>query len=117
MNVYAAFGIELVLTVVAAFLLVYYLVSSLHRVLVDLCGTDDRARFWSVFTRILLIGAPAVAALGYRPEQAGSAGFYFDITAQLSRNLTGLLAAVVAVGLVITLFAATAPRASRERPS
>jgi|SRR5512141_31987 hypothetical protein len=116
MNDIAAFSINLLLTLLIAFLLTAYLAPSLFRILVDLCGTEERARFWLTFSRILLLGMPAVTALGYQPS-VGAEQWYPDLAGELSRNLMTLLVTVVGLGLVITFFAAIAPRARKENPS
>jgi hypothetical protein len=114
MNPVTAFSINLVLTLSIAALLVTHLARSLFGVLVDLCGTEDRARFWLAFSRVLLIGMPAVTALGYRPGME-SPEWYLDLASELSRNIMTLLVTVVGVGLVIAFFAAIAPRGRKEK--
>ncbi len=117
MNDITAFGIDLALTLLACFVLTAYLSAPLFRVLVDLCGTEERARFWLTFSKVLLIGIPAVTALSYRPELGGAAPWYFDVTHELSRTATSLLTTVIGLGLVITIFSAIAPRTPREKAS
>ena len=68
MNTIFSFLIEVVLTLVISVLLVRYLRPYLRKVLIDLCGTEDRAQFWTAFSNILLIGMPIIFALNYRPE-------------------------------------------------
>lgn len=115
MNSFVAFAFELFLTVLMGFLLILYLRPSLYRVLVDICGGEDRARFWSAFATVLLVGAPSASALGYQPLHAGFNEALFDVTRQLGQNLVSFLVALVALGLVVALFALVAPRAPRER--
>ena len=116
MNNVVTFSLNLLLTLLIAVVVSAYLAPSLFRILVDLCGTEERARFWLTFSRILLIGMPAVTALGYRP-QASVDQWYLDLAGELSRNLMTLLVTVVGLGLVITFFAAIAPRARKENAS
>ena len=120
MNTIAAFGIEFGVTVLVALLVVFYLRTSLHRILVDLCGGEYRARFWLAFSTVLLIGVPAAAALAYRPLPAAfpdALDAFFDMARQLGQNVIGLLAALSVLGVIIAFFALVAPRVPRERPS
>src|SRR5512143_2301984 len=114
MNDIAAFVLNLVLTLLITVLVVTYLTPSLLRVLVDLCGTEDRGRFWLTFSKVLLVGMPAVTALSYRPDIGDMSPWYFALAQELSRNIMSLLVVVVGPGLVITFFAAIAPRARKE---
>ncbi len=117
MNTIAAFGIEFLLTILAGSLLMFYLRPSLHRVLVDLCGGEDRARFWSMFATVLLIGVPTATTLGYRPEYGSFTDSFFDLARQLGQNVMSFLGALVALGIVVAFFALVAPRAAREQKS
>jgi len=110
MNTIILFLTEIAVTLLASLLLVGYLRPHLRRVLVDLCGTDERARFWTVFSNILLVGAPLIIALGFRPEAASPQTSFFEVIGRLSGNLAGFLFALVVVGIVISFFALVAPR-------
>ncbi len=113
MNTIAAFGIEFVVTVLTGFLLMQYLRPSLSRILIDLCGGEDRARFWTAFATVLLIGVPAATALGYRPLAGSFADAFFSIARQLGQNVMGFLGALVALGIVVAFFALVAPRTTK----
>ncbi len=117
MNPLIAFAIELLLTILGFSAIVAYFRPHLHRVLVDLCGTEERARFWAVFSSILLVGAPAVSGLSYAPMNGDLADAVFGVARQLSHNLMGFLVALVGLGFIVSFFALVAPRARVERPS
>lgn len=117
MNAVIGFGIEFVISVVACVLVFLYLRRALQRVLVEICGGEERARFWTHFSAVILIGAPAAAALGYNPTFGYTTNPFFGIMAQLERNLFGLLIAVMALGFVMGFFAVAAPRAPRGNDS
>ena len=55
---------QLILTLLACFLLTAYLRPALRLVLVDLCMTESRAQFWTVFSNILLIILPVIFGMG-----------------------------------------------------
>ncbi len=117
MDSIAAFGIEFVATLLVGVLLMLYLRAPLYRVLVDLCGGEERARFWSAFAVVLLIGFPSAAALGYHPFAGSATDLFFDMARQLGQNVMAFLAALVALGIVVAFFALVAPRAPKERSS
>jgi hypothetical protein len=118
MNAFTAFGIDLLATVLLSALLFRYLRPSLYRVLVDLCGGEQRARFWTSFTAVMLIGVPAAFALGYTPIIDGSVlATFFNLTRQLGQNVGGMLLASMGLGLAVGFFALVAPRAPKEKTS
>ena len=49
-------------------LVVAYLRRPLKAVLADLCGTVERAKFWSAFSNATLVLVPLIFVLQYRPE-------------------------------------------------
>lgn len=110
MNTIASFLIQLTVTLAIAFLLVGYLRPHLHRVLLELCGTEERAQFWIAFSNILLIGMPAIFALNYKPEFRDTESLFFDVAGKLSGNLGGLLFALICIGIIVSFFALVAPR-------
>ncbi|HLO14467.1 MAG TPA: hypothetical protein VK206_06550 [Anaerolineales bacterium] len=110
MNTIVSFVMELVLTLIISLLLAGYLRPSLRKVLVDLCGSEDRGQFWTVFSNILLIGMPIIFALNYKPEAANVETLFFEVAGKLSNNLGGLLLALIGIGLMVSFFALVAPR-------
>lgn len=103
MNTIISFLVQLTLTLIIVSLVVGYLRPHLKKVLVDLCGTEERAQFWAAFSNILLIGLPLIFALNYKPA-------YRDIVGKLSSNLGGLLLALVCIGIIVSFFALAAPK-------
>ena len=113
MNDILWFFIEVVLTLIICTLLVVYLRPYLHRILLDLCGNEDRAQFWAVFSTILLIGSPLITALGYRPLAFSSLALFFEIIGRLTGNLEVNLVALVVIGVIISFFALVAPKPAK----
>lgn len=110
MNTIVSFLIEVVLTLMLSMLLVGYLRPFLAGILVDLCGTEDRARFWTAFSNILLIGMPVIFALNYEPDARNTEELFFDVAGKLSANLASFLFALFAVGIGVSLFALVSPK-------
>jgi hypothetical protein len=110
MNMILSFAIEVGLTLILTFLLVRYLHPFLHKILLDLCGTEDRARFWTAFSNLLLIGMPLIFSLNYRPATANGEELFFEMAEKLSGNLGGLLVSLIGIGLMVSVFALFAPK-------
>ncbi len=108
-----SFLIEVAVTLAACLLITGYLRPFLKRILTDLCGTEERAQFWTAFSNILLIGLPLIIALKYKPEAAGVEPLTFEVIGRLSTNLGGYLFALVGIGLVVSFFALVAPKPSQ----
>ncbi|MCB9896412.1 MAG: hypothetical protein H6825_00275 [Planctomycetes bacterium] len=87
-----------------AFAVVRSLQPSLQRLLVDLCGTDDRARFWTAFSGVMLVLVPLIGAMMHRPTLTSDWDALFDLTLQLRLALIGLVAATLCLGLVLSRF-------------
>jgi len=110
MNSILPYLLEVAITLAACLLIVGYLRPPLRRILLDLCGTEERARFWTVFSNLLLIGVTMIIALAYQPEAKNAEELFFEITGKLSGNLGGFLFALVCTGMIIAFFALFAPR-------
>lgn len=115
MNAIESFLVEVAATLLVCFLVVIYLRPFLRRILRDLCGSEERAQFWTVFSIILLIGLPFIFALGYYPEASDPKELFFEIAARLSGNLGSFLATLVGIGLMVSFFALVAPRRQEQR--
>lgn len=114
MNPSHAFLIQIALTAILSLVIVGYLRPSLRKVLIDLCGTEDRAHFWTAFSNTLLIGLPLIISLNYKPQAGNGEEFFFEISSKLSGNLAGLLFALIGIGFIVTFFALVAPRPVKE---
>ncbi|NJC96737.1 MAG: hypothetical protein C3F07_12875 [Anaerolineales bacterium] len=110
MSTIVSFLVQLVLTFLIVFMIVGYLRPHLRKVLVDLCGTEERAQFWTAFSNILLIGLPVIFAMNYRPEFSNMEDLFFNVAGKLSGNLGGLLLALICIGIIVSFFALVAPR-------
>jgi hypothetical protein len=97
------FLLGLFLTLVTALAIVIYIRRPLYRILVELCGTKERAEFWVSFSNIAVTLVPVIFAMQYTPENAGATPV-LELAAQLKWGLAGLLAAVLILGWVISSF-------------
>jgi len=110
MNTIVLYFTEIALTLTICGLVVVSLSRSLRGVLVELCGTQERAKFWLAFASILLIGLPLIFGMGYNPEAATIEQAFFEIANQVKWNLLGFLVVLIGIGMVISFFVLVAPR-------
>ena len=113
MNTVLSFFIQMAITLVLVALIVTYLRPYLRKILLDLCGTEERAQFWTAFSNILLIGMPLIFALNYRPETRNMEELFFEVAGKLGGNLGGLLVALVGIGFIVSFFALVAPKPNK----
>ena len=114
MNPILLFGLQVVLTLIMAFLLVAWLRPYLYRILLDLCGNEVRTQFWLALSTLLLVGLPCAFALAYHPQGQSADEIFFEIAGRLGANLGGFLVMLAGVGLIVSLFALVAPRPTKE---
>ena len=95
-------GVGITATISAA--VVRYLKPSLQQVLLDLCGTNARAAFWTAFSNVTIGLTPIIFAMHYRPESGSNTPAVFEIGTQLEWALAGLLVSVVLLGVVLSKF-------------
>jgi hypothetical protein len=72
MSSVAIYVATLVVTMIASLAVVLVLRASLHRLLVDLCGTENRAAFWTAFSTVALVLAPLRARCTGGPKRAAT---------------------------------------------
>ncbi len=109
MNLVALFLIGVGTTALVSFLTVGYLKPHLKRILIDLCGTEERANFWTAFSNITLILVPFIFAIHYHPKTGPDTTTVFEVGTQLESALIGLVVSVVTLGIVIGRFIPMGP--------
>lgn len=110
MNAIWIYLFQLAVTVGISLAVVIYFRPYLRLILVDLCGTQDRAQFWMVFSSILLVGLPLIFGMGYNPLESASGMQFYDAASQVRVNLMGFLLALIGIGGAVSFFALVAPR-------
>ncbi len=103
MNNVSLFLCGLGVTALASLLVVFYLHSHPRSILIDLCGTAERAKFWAAFTNVAFLLVPLIFALNYSPEP-GPHSTMLQIAAQLKAALIGLVVTILVVGFVLARF-------------
>jgi uncharacterized membrane protein YhaH (DUF805 family) len=115
MNTIVFFILEVTLTLAISILVFRYMRPFLIRILIDLCGTEERAQFWTVFSNIILVGLPLLISLTYQPESSQAEELFFEITHRISGNMLGFLFSLLGVGLIVSVFALVAPRQKESK--
>jgi hypothetical protein len=113
MNTILYFLLQVILTLTLSALIVGYLRPFLRKILIDLCGTEERAQYWTAFSNILLIGMPMIFALNYKPGAKNTEQLFFEVAGKLSGNLGGLLFALIGTGAIVAFFALFAPKPTK----
>jgi hypothetical protein len=102
MNPVIGFVFGLIVTMGVVFLVLLYLRNPLQAILKDLCGTDERARFWTAFSNTVVFLVPLALALDHQPAANGTESSVFVISGQIESAVMGLIVSVMAVGMVLS---------------
>jgi hypothetical protein len=99
-----AFLLAVGITMLLSVLVVFYLRKPLHRVLHDLCGTEERAGFWTAFANILLFLMPLAAVLLGRNVGPTPDTLFFAVVEQAKWALLGLILAMFLTACGVAAF-------------
>ena len=106
----------LLITLAASGSVVIYLRSPLEKILIELCGTSERAKFWTAFSNVTLIAVPAIFAMQYHPETSAAAIIGFELADQVKWGLIGLVASTAVLAWVLSRFIPRAAKAAGGEP-
>jgi len=95
---------------------VVYLRPHLCAILVELCGTVERAAFWVAFTNIAVCLFPLVFAIYGWPQIQEPRLAVHELGTQVGAALIGLLAAVITLGIVLSMSIAARDRRTATLP-
>lgn len=87
------FALSVALAGVSAAIVVAMIAGPFHRVVIDLCGTRERARFWTVYVSLLFIVGPMLAV-----SFASMVGGALELEATLFWALGALFIGLVVFG-------------------
>ena len=101
MGQFSLFVIELCICLLASGLLLAALTRPLRRLLIDACGTVERANFWVVYSAAMMVIVPllAVVVLGKSTESTGPTLAFYK--AAVGSALLGLFTALAVLGIQI----------------
>ena len=73
MDQLSLFIIEVAISCIISFSLIYLIKPLLREILIESCGTTTRADFWVMFSLLMLVIAPLLLVIYFAPTQAGDA--------------------------------------------
>ena len=114
MNPSLIFASALTINLLAAFAVVRYLSGPLRNQLRELCGTTERAEFWTVFSNVAVILTPAIFTMLVEPATGPGLPPLLAVASQLKWGLIGLAGSVLMLGWMLSRFI---PRTGAEGPS
>ena len=91
----------IVLTALTGLVAAFYINDPLSSILRDICGTEERARFWTSFTNVLLVATPLILAMSYHPDGVDIPLVLILVVSQLQLGLIGLAVTITAAAIVI----------------
>jgi hypothetical protein len=115
MSAVAAFLVGIAMTVAVVLTALRYLKAPLQEILTDLCGTEDRSRFWTAFCNVTLFLVPFVIALDRQPAAVNWQSSIFEISGQIECAMIGFVASVLLLGLVLSRYIPRPVPAQREK--
>lgn len=102
MNAEIVFLVGLAATMGVVLVALLYLRNPLQILLTDLCGTPDRAHFWTAFSNITLFLVPL--ALDHQPDANAKQAAIFTISGQLESATIGFVVSVVVMGFILSTY-------------
>jgi len=87
-----------------------YMRSPLKRMLLEVCGNEGHAQFWSEFSTVGMGLVTAVFAVSGRPDPRATEPAMFALADQLKSGLLGLTGTVVLLGCVLARAGGTRDR-------
>lgn len=100
----AAFLSDIVIVALSCIGIAFYVSRHLRLLLVELCGTAERASFWLAFSNVALVVVPLIFALDYKPEAGANWNAVFAMAAQLRSSLVGFVVTLSILALVVFRF-------------
>jgi hypothetical protein len=104
MSLEMCFLIAVLITLGISGLIVTYLQRPLRKILVELCGKEERAHFWLAYANILLLLVPFAAEMFPLVSERSNQSWLFTITDYLRWGLLGLIVAMFLIALGVATF-------------
>ena len=100
----AAFLLDVALTTLLFVGIVAYIKKHLKTLLLELCGTTERASFWLAFSNVALVLVPLIFALDYKLEFGPEKTAIFEMATQLKYALVGFVITLCSLALILFRF-------------
>lgn len=99
-----AFLTDVALVVLACMGIVAYVSKHLRTLLIELCGTAERASFWLAFSNVTLVLVPLIFGIGYQPEPGADRSIVFEMAAQLRYGFIGFVLTLSLLAIILFRF-------------
>jgi hypothetical protein len=101
MNATTVFALGSLATLAIGAAVVLYLRRPLRNILVELCGNEERAEFWTAFSAVVVGVVPVIFAMACHPAPGPDTPAVLELADQLKWGLIGLTASVLMLGWVV----------------
>ena len=101
MNATTVFALGSLATLAIGAAVVLYLRRPLRNILVELCGNEERAEFWTAFSAVVVGVVPVIFAMACHPAPGPDTPAVLELADQLKWRLIGLTASVLMLGWVV----------------
>lgn len=104
MNDFTLFLVEVFISLTAAGAVILFWSKSLRKILIDICGTEERAAFWLMYSNIMLAITPLLFVFMFgRSGEIITLDFQF-LKRAFGSTLAGIFVALGVIGLQIAKF-------------
>lgn len=107
MSLTVAFLADLALVAMACTGMVVYVSKYLGLLLMELCGTAERASFWLAFSNVALVIVPLIFALNCSLELGPGVNIVFEMARQLKYGLVGFVSTLTIMAFLLYRFIPT----------
>jgi hypothetical protein len=104
MNAVMVFVAGLTVTMCVVLVALLYLRNPIQILLTDLCGTADRARFWTAFSNVTLFLVPFALALDHQPDANSTRAAIFEMSGQIESAIIGFVISVIIMGIILSTY-------------
>jgi hypothetical protein len=104
MNPTVALLSDVALAVVLSVGIVAYVKGHLRTLLIEICGTAERASFWLAFSNVTLVLVPLIFVLDYKPEFGPDKNLDFETVIDFNPARLAFVIAVASVALAMLRF-------------
>jgi hypothetical protein len=103
------FACGLAATLALALAVVRYLTAPLRRQLHELCGSAERADFWTAFSNVTMVLTPLIFAMSTEPGSVPGVPPLLAVIGQLKWSCIGLVASILMLGWILGRFIPRTP--------
>jgi len=96
------FAIELLISFGISAIVLLFLNKPLYRLLIDLCGTEARAKFWLIYSNVMLVIAPLLFVIIFGKSNSDKIELFSFYKTAFGSSLAGVFISLAVIGTQIT---------------